>query len=159
MEAGCDHTAAPAIRRQRRMDVQRGHRDVSPRPEHASSPRPRRQTWPTRKRPPFRPLGHGKGVRRHQEKEEPLPPRERRGAPQDGDPSPQAQATVTDTSGSGTPASECSQVKVARVHWFSCTPSAIAKTWVRTLVVLILTVGLIVLLLIFANQTGLIRLK
>ena len=103
MEAGCDHTAAPAIRRQRRMDVQRGHRDVSPRPEHASSPRPRRQTWPTRKRPPFRPLGHGKGVRRHQEKEEPLPPRERRGAPQDGDPSPQAQATVTDTSGSGTP--------------------------------------------------------
>ena len=82
-----------------------------------------------------------------------------RGAPQDGDPSPQAQATVTDTSGSGTPASERSQVKVAGVHWFSCTPSAIAKTWVRTLVVLILTVGLIVLLLIFANQTGLIRLK
>ena len=82
-----------------------------------------------------------------------------RGAPQNGDPSPQAQATVTDTSGSGTPASERSQVKVAGVHWFSCTPSAIAKTWVRTLVVLILTVGLIVLLLIFANQTGLIRLK
>ena len=78
--------------------------------------------------------------------------------PQDGD-SPQAQTTVTDASGSGTPASERSQVKVAGVHWFSCTPSAIAKTWVRTLGVLILTVGLIVLLLIFANQTGLIRLK
>ena len=80
-----------------------------------------------------------------------------RGAPQDGNPN-QAQASVTDT-GSGTPASERSQVKVAGVHWFSCTPSSIAKTWVRTLVVLILTVGLIVLLLIFANQTGLIKLK
>ena len=82
-----------------------------------------------------------------------------RGAPQDGNPN-QAQASVTDTgSGSCTPASERSQVKVAGVHWFSCTPSSIAKTWVRTLVVLILTVGLIVLLLIFANQTGLIKLK
>ena len=82
-----------------------------------------------------------------------------RGAPQDGDPN-QAQASVTDTgSGSGTPASERAQVKVAGVHWFSCTPSSIAKTWVRTLVVLILKVGLIVLLLILAKKTGLIRLK
>ena len=81
-----------------------------------------------------------------------------RGAPQDGDPSPQAQ-TATDASGSGTPASERSQVKVAGVHWFSCTPSAIAKAWIRTLIVLILTVGLIVLLFIFMNQAGLIRLK
>ena len=62
-----------------------------------------------------------------------------RGAPKDGDPN-QAQASVTDTgSGSGTPASECAQVKVAGVHRFSCTPYSIAKTWVRTLVVLILT--------------------
>ena len=82
-----------------------------------------------------------------------------RGAPQDGD-SNQAQASVTDAgSGSGTPASERAQVKVAGVHWFSCTPSSIAKTWVRTLVVLILKVGLIVLLLILAKKTGLIRLK
>ena len=87
-----------------------------------------------------------------------LPDRKTRGAPQDSDPSPQAQ-TVTDASGSGTPASERSQVKVAGVHWFSCTPSAIAKAWIRTLIVLILTVGLIVLLFIFMNQAGLIRLK
>ena len=86
-----------------------------------------------------------------------------RGAPQDGNPN-QAQASVTDTgsgsgSGSGTPASERAQVKVAAVHWFSCTPSSIAKTWVRTLIVLILTVALIVLLLILANKLGLIKLK
>ena len=82
-----------------------------------------------------------------------------RGAPQDGDPN-QAQASVTDAgSGSGTPASERAQVKVAGVHWFSCTPSSIAKMWVRTLIMLILTVGLIVLLLIFGNQLGLLKLK
>ena len=84
-----------------------------------------------------------------------------RGAPQDGNPN-QAQASVTDTgsgSGSGTPASERAQVKVAGVHWFSCTPSSIAKTWVRTLIVLILTVALIGLLLILANKLGLIKLK
>ena len=80
-----------------------------------------------------------------------------RGAPQDGNPN-QAQASVTDT-GSGTPASERAQVKVAGVHWFSCTPSSIAKTWVRTLIVLILTVALIGLLLILANKMGLIKLK
>ena len=80
-----------------------------------------------------------------------------RGAPQDGDPN-QAQASVTDA-GSGTPASERAQVKVAGVHWFSCTPSSIAKMWVRTLIMLILTVGLIVLLLIFGNQLGLLKLK
>ena len=103
-------------------------------------------------------MEYGQRARRHRKEEEP-PPGERRGAPQDGDPN-QAQASVTDTgSGSGTPASERAQVKVAGVHWFSCTLSSIAKTWVRTLVVLILTVGLIVLLLIFANQTGLIKLK
>ena len=82
-----------------------------------------------------------------------------RGAPQDGNPN-QAQASVTDTgSGFGTPASERAQVKVAGVHWFSCTPSSIAKTWVRTLIVLILTVALIGLLLILANKLGLIKLK
>ena len=82
-----------------------------------------------------------------------------RGAPQDGDPN-QAQASATDAgSGSGTPASERAQVKVAGVHWFSCTPSSIAKMWVRTLIMLILTVGLIVLLLIFGNQLGLLKLK
>ena len=87
------------------------------------------------------------------------PPGERRGAPQDGAPN-QAQASVTDAgSGSGTPASERAQVKVAGWHWFSCTPSSIAKMWVRTLIMLILTVGLIVLLLIFGNQLGLLKLK
>ena len=87
------------------------------------------------------------------------PPGERRGAPQDGAPN-QAQVSVTDAgSGSGTPASERAQVKVAGWHWFSCTPSSIAKMWVRTLIMLILTVGLIVLLLIFGNQLGLLKLK
>ena len=89
------------------------------------------------------------------------PPGERRGAPQDGNPN-QDRASVADTgsgSGSGTPASERAQVKVAGVHWFSCTPSSIAKTWVRTLIVLILTVALIGLLLILANKLGLIKLK
>ena len=84
---------------------------------------------------------------------------ESRGAPQGSDPN-QAQASVTDAgSGSGTPASERAQVKVAGVHWFSCTPSSIAKTWVRTLIALILTVELIDLLLILANKLGLIKLK
>ena len=74
------------------------------------------------------------------------------------DPSPQAD-TAPDVSGSGTPGSERSRVDVAGVYWFSCTPSAIAKARIHTLVVLILIVGLIVLLFIFMNQVGFLRLK
>ena len=84
-----------------------------------------------------------------------------RGAPQDGDPSPQAQS-ATDASASGTPGSERSRVNVAGVHLVqlhSVGNRQSVDTQLRTLIVLILIVGLIVLLFIFMNQAGFIRLK